>query len=246
MSTPAQRKGIRSSHLKASVTAFRDLWSDEAVLGEAAAYVYKCGVPFVLHPAVALMGLFNLCFLAANGLKVRVRAFGSCVTNFGSIFYHCKKTGKSNYTDFVYKHAEVFECQVNHKVCAEIFEMRKQKEDKVPGIVAVDVAGEDEPAVIEPRPTNIVYKNVGPEEMLAQCDPEKPGCIWFSRLRAEAEFGSHCEQVNMLGSGGANKKYENQAGYNDLFDDGKVSKMYRSAALNYGKDIFANWKHGSA
>ena len=38
----------------------------------------------------------------------------------------------------------------------------------------------------------------------------------------------------MIGSGGSNKKYENQAGYNDLFDDGKVSKMYRNQGLNYG------------
>ncbi|CAK0900375.1 unnamed protein product, partial [Prorocentrum cordatum] len=57
-----------------------------------------------------------------------------------------------------------------------------------------------------------------------------------------AEFGSHCEQVNLLGSGGAQKKYENQAGYNDLFDDGMASKLYRDASKNYGKDVFANRK----
>ena len=48
-----------------------------------------------------------------------------------------------------------------------------------------------------PKPTNIIYKNVGPEEMMAQCDPEKPGRTWYAVVRAEAEFGSHCEQVNL-------------------------------------------------
>jgi hypothetical protein len=45
------------------------------------------------------------------------------------------------------------------------------------------------------------------------------------------------EQVNMLGSGGANKKYENQGGFNELFDTGKVCKVYRDSSKNYGKDI---------
>jgi hypothetical protein len=60
---------------------------------------------------------------------------------------------------------------------------------------------------------------------------------WFSICRAEAEFANHCEQVNMLGTGGANKKYENQAGFNELFDTGRASKMYRDHSKNYGKDI---------
>ena len=32
--------------------------------------VLDVSVPYVLHPAMALMGLMNLCFIAANGVKV--------------------------------------------------------------------------------------------------------------------------------------------------------------------------------
>ena len=53
-------------------------------------------------------------------IKTKVREAESSVTNFGSVFYHGKKTGKSNYSDFVYKHGEVFECIVNQEICAQL------------------------------------------------------------------------------------------------------------------------------
>ena len=51
---------------------------------------------------------------------------------------------------------------------------------------------------------------MGVEEMLARGDAGKSDRLHFAFGKAEAEMGSFCEQVNMLGSGGAAKKYENQ------------------------------------
>ncbi|CAK0890531.1 unnamed protein product, partial [Prorocentrum cordatum] len=221
------KKQVINRHLEAAVRSFRAAWNDDSILGDAKAYVYSVAVPYVMHPAVALMGLYNLGFLAANGIKAGARSSGAKVTNFGSFFYHGKKTGKSNYTDSVFQHGEEFEVDVNDAACRLIHNPPAQA-DGVPS----------DP----PTTTNIIFKNVGPEEMMAQADPNKFGRGWWSAIWAEAEFGSHCEQVNLLGSGGAQKKYENQAGYNDLFDDGMASKLYRDASKNYGKDVFANWK----
>ena len=62
--------------------------------------------------------------------------------------------------------------------------------------------------------------------MLAKCDPDKHGRKHFALARCEAEMASFCEQVNMLGTGGAPKKYENQGAVNELFDTGRYSKAY--------------------
>ena len=80
-----------------------------------------------------------------------------------------------------------------------------------------------------------MFKNVGPEQMLAECDADRPGRTWFAVARWEAEFANHAEQVSLIGTGGAQKKYENQGGFNDLFDSGQPSKAYRDKGLNYGK-----------
>ncbi|CAK0862916.1 unnamed protein product [Prorocentrum cordatum] len=198
------KKQVINRHLEAAVRSFRAAWNDDFILGDAKAYVYSVAVPYA-----------------------GVRSSGAKVTNFGSFFYHGKKTGKSNYTDSVFQHGEELEVDVNDAARRLIHNPPAQA-DAVPS----------DP----PTTTNIIFKNVGPEEMMAQADPNKFGRGWWSAIRAEAEFGSHCEQVNLLGSGGAQKKYENQAGYNDLFDDGMASKLYRDASKNYGKDVFANWK----
>ena len=76
--TSARNSNI-NKHLKAGVVAFRESWSDQAILGDAARFVYKAAVPYVMHPAVAAMGIINLAFLAANGVKVAVRQSGAKV-----------------------------------------------------------------------------------------------------------------------------------------------------------------------
>ena len=39
-------------------------------------------------------------------------------------------------------------------------------------------------------PTVIAFKNIGPEEMMARCDPDRAGRTSWSLLRAEAEMGA--------------------------------------------------------
>jgi len=92
------KKQVMNRHLEAAVKSFRSAWNDDSILGDARGFVYSVAVPYVMHPAVALMVLYNLGFLAANGIKASVRSAGAKVTSFGSFFYHGKKTGKSNYT----------------------------------------------------------------------------------------------------------------------------------------------------
>ena len=104
-----------------------------------------------------------------------------------------------------------------------------------------DEAAADDADIALPSPTVIVFKNIGPEEMMARCDPDRKGRTSWSACRAEAEMGTFFEQVNLLGAGGTAKKYENQGSYNELFDTGRASKLHRSSGLNYGKDIYGQW-----
>ena len=50
------------------------------------------------------------------------------------------------------------------------------------------------------------------------------------------------EQVNLLGHGGQQKKYDNQRSLNELYDTGAPSKLFRVESKNYGSDLFAQWQ----
>ena len=121
--------------------------------------------------------------MAANGVCVKLRSRGATLTSFGSIFYAGKKNGKSNYTDFVYENAEAFELWVNSEVCEDL--LKKNDAQAAGAAEPVDMAADLRDATPR-KPTVIVFKNIGPEEMLARCDPDRPGRIHWSACRAEA------------------------------------------------------------
>ena len=153
---------------------FRDCWDDSTILGASQKFVYDAAVPHVMHSSTTTMGLINLAFLAGNGVTVKLRNRGASLTSFGSVFYHGKKVGKSNYTDFVYDNAELFELEVNKEQCAKLKEVRQKAAEQAADDAeagAAHSAEKDE----TPHLTGIVYKNVGPEEMLARCDPDVKG-----------------------------------------------------------------------
>jgi hypothetical protein len=105
--------------------------------------------------------------VAGNGLLIKLRERGATLTSHGTILYNGKKTGKSNYTDFVYDNGEEFEIAVNRQVCEELLK------PKIRSAESAANQADDKP---DPCLTGIIFKNVGPEEMLAQCDPDKQGC----------------------------------------------------------------------
>ena len=240
------KKRQQLQHLKASVTLASDLWDDTAVLGITRPHILAISVPYNVHQSVAAMGCLNLCLFAANGVRADFRGRG-ILTSFGSMFYAGKKAGKSNYTDLVYDNADRFQLWLN----APVF--RKMEEAKAAANLDIAVHGHAEaapdidddalaPETTPAKPTICVFKNVGPEEMLARCSPTRPGRLHWAAIRAEAEMATFLEQVNLLGTGGQNKKYEHQGSLNELFDTGAPSKLYRDASKNYGADLFAKWK----
>ena len=91
-------------------------------------------------------------------------------------FLSRQKTGKSNVTDFVYENLELFEIDINEAACEQQLQRQKENESAACGSPTDSppqpVGTQKEQLVI----TGVVYKNISPEENLAQCDPDKPGC----------------------------------------------------------------------
>ena len=232
------KKRQQLEHLKASVTHATGLWKDDAVLGAASSHVHAVSVPYNVHTSVGAMGLLNLCLFAANGVRSKMRQNG-ILTSFGSMYYAGKKTGKSNYTDLVHDNADVFQLWLNEAI------FKQMDEAKRASAAASAVVGRDEPpveATWPDAPTICVFKNVGPEEMLARCSPTRKGRLHWAAIRAEAEMATFLEQVNLIGTGGNPKKYEHQGSLNELFDTGAPSKLYRDESKNYGSDLYSKWQ----
>ena len=226
-----------SKNFKQAEERLKAVWDSHAVLGdETADFVNTTAVTSVMHSSAATRANMVLAFLAANGVSVRLREKGASITSFGSFLYSPKKTGKSNFTDFIYENGEAFEVAVNKKVCENIEQLQKKASEAVENKAAEGAVKEAE----NTQTHGIIYKNMGVEEMLAKCDASKKR-LHYAMARAEAEVASFCEQVNMLGTGGASKKYENQGAVNELFDTGRYSKAYRDQSRNYGKDIYQTY-----
>ena len=75
--------------------------------------------------------------------------------------------------------------------------------------------------------------------MIAQCAADS-GRTWFSVLRTDAEFSKCAEATGLIGNAHMkNNKFERQGDANELIDTGRVSKMFRDGALNFGKDLLS-------
>lgn len=184
------------------------------------------------------MGLMSVCRFADNGVRSGMRS-GGALTSFGAMCYAGKKAGKSNYTDVVFENADRFQLWLNRAMCGNL-----EKERAATALAEVRPGGADKDGCTEDyscKPTVCVFKNVGPEEMLARCSPTRPGGLHGAAIRAEAEMATFLEHANLLGTGSQHKKYEHQGSLNELYDTGAPSKLYRGERTNYGADLFATW-----
>ena len=129
-------------------------------------------------------------YVAGNGLNLRFRDGGGVMlSSHGCGFYQGKKTGKSNVTDFCYDNLEVFELSANEAACEALLEKEKrekewQQEQDVQAMPEARGQAAGPPAVMSASPatsaptpavTGVVFKNISPEENLAQFDQDKVG-----------------------------------------------------------------------